>query len=126
MNNMFLYNGEIFLNDWGCATIIGEVTAFSGALKLAPDHVLRKMVSQKNLSAPYKVSQADDLEMIVKCLFMRLNYEFFTSPYLTSEPNELLKFWELQLAPPFWRNLVYLARSMKYDEMIAEIKKILV
>ena len=121
-------NGSVFLNDWGCAVKIGIVTTFAGSLALAPRHILEG-IHTHGLDFKYVPLESDDLEMIVKCFFGRLNPVFHTLPALSddikSDSGFLLKFWDEQLAPKVWGDWIAMATKLDYDGLKKGIESLL-
>jgi hypothetical protein len=136
LSNIFILEKEdsgvksklVFLNDWGCAVPMGVQTTFSGSLQFAPDRVLKLMLSLNDLVIQYEPRPEDDLEMLVKCLSSRINPEFErwrTVPSTVSGIKKLFEFWQQQLSPNFWKNMLHLAQQLDYGEMKNKIMEFL-
>jgi len=129
LSNFFLSsNGTVFLNDWGCAVQIGSATTFAGSLVVAPKRVL-KGIQAHGKDFTYVPKAEDDLEMIVKCFFGRLNAVFHMVPMqsddIKKDAMNLLRFWDEQLAPVVWCQLLTLAKQGKHDRVAALIQDLL-
>lgn len=127
--NIFRYTDKLILNDWGCATSIDKEVSFSGALKYAPDHILKSIIQHKSMEINYKPKASDDLEAIVKLLYSRMNSMYVTIKQtpenITEHSSILLNFWSNELAPAIWQNLLKLARETNYTQLYIEIKKLI-
>ena len=124
-----LSTGTVFLNDWGCAVPMGSSTTFSGSLIMAPNKVLMGIQAHGIQQFLYVPQAADDLEMVVKCFFGRLNAVFHTLPSpsddIKKDVTYLIKFWDEQLAPEVWRGMLDLAQKENYDDLTKQIQKLL-
>ena len=128
LSNMFKFKGKFLLNDWGCATEINKQISFSGSLIFAPDHILKLIHQFSSLDINYTPQPADDLEMIVKCLYSRLNPTFLTiiqSDNLSNDARLLLSFWHRELSPTIWQNLLKFARKTEYESFCGVIRDLL-
>jgi len=115
LNNFFLKNGKVFLNDWGCAAKINVLTSFSGSLVLAPKRVLEG-ITKDGMNFQYKPQPEDDLEMVTKCFFGRI---FHSLPQMVNDlkrdAKTLIQFWNAELSPQYWLNLIGHAQDGHYD-----------
>jgi len=112
------------LNDWGCGTKGGTETSFSGCIQLAPQSVLQQMMEDQSLHISYVPRPEHDLEMVVKVLYQRLN-PFYSSIWDGRDPEKLHTFWEQELAPKMWCDLLLDARNCKYPQLKKKIRRIL-
>lgn len=111
------------LNDWNCATKIGELTTFSGCLQNAPTKILQ-LIKDQGRDAKYRPEPEDDLEMFLKCLFSRMNPEYFII-YGEKDPGKLLDFWNRVFKAEYWIQMLSFAQKRNYQSLIINLKYIL-
>ena len=78
----------------------------------------------------YRPMLADDLEMVVKCFFGRMNAEFHTlfvdaSDVIQKKAKKIDTFWKKQLTPLYWQNLLKSAQKSDYKAIMQEISHLL-
>jgi len=106
---------EVFLNDWGSATKIGEKTTFAGALRHAPDEVLSRFDGEESIACTkYTPKPAHDLEMLVKCVFQLIWPAVYSEIKNTMDPGRILNFWQTYLRGSIWEGLLHAARDTNY------------
>ena len=127
MNNIFLYDGIVVLNDWGCAVKIDSPVPFSGSLTLAPNDVVTAILKEKDMDAKYIPKPSHDLEMIVKCLYVRLN-PVFRLCHLEQTVDGVKarsEFWKKELKGDLWKQMLSAASKCNYEDLGNIIRSIL-
>jgi hypothetical protein len=114
---------QILLNDWTFAMRIGEKTEFEGAMSVAPDDILELLVEDRY--TVYPVEAWHDLEMVVKTVFQSQCSEVCAEIRTSTNPKEILAFWQYHLQPKMWQKMLQAARKCDYNGLIAEIQKFL-
>ena len=127
--NVFQFNDHIMLNDWGCAATMGVETVFSGNTTFAPQYILEKIILQGNKAVRHTPTPKDDLEMVLKLFYLRINvYGCLIPPDHTSidDIREIYSFWEEQFRPSVWTNLAEVARKSDYESLAKDIGNLIV
>jgi len=105
---------QMFLNDWSTAVPAKSHVQFSGALQLAPDHILKAL--KEDPAAEYTAQFSDDLEMVVKAVYGRSVVDFETIAR-TGDAGQLLSLWESALQRPGWQSMLKAARVSDYEKL---------
>jgi hypothetical protein len=127
MNNIFLHNNKVVLNDWGCAVKINQSVSFNGALTLAPNDAVMAIIKEDDMDAKYIPKPSHDLEMIVKCVYMRLNpvFRLCNLEKTVGGIKSRVKFWKEELGGDFWQKMLSAAANCDYQVLGNMIKSIL-
>jgi len=105
---------QMFLSDWSTAVPAYTEDHFSGALQLAPDHILK--VLKEDRAARYTAQYSDDLEMVVKAVYGRSMVDFVMIE-TTQDLDKLFSFWESALKPSRWQRMLTAARACDYESL---------
>lgn len=106
---MFDVNGNLLLNDWGCATKVGVATEFKGALRHAPGRILQAVLQ----GLEYVPQISDDLCMLWRCV-AQSRLSFWAAIQRESDAEKLQEFWEQQSTPVDTQVLTHLAEESDY------------
>jgi hypothetical protein len=109
LHNMFDVNGDLLLNDWGCATKVGIATEFKGALRHAPERILQAVCRGHE----YVPQISDDLCMLWRCI-AQSRLSFWAAIQRESDVMKLRQFWEQQSTPVDTQVLTHLAERSDY------------
>jgi len=115
----------VFLNDWGCAATTTQPIIFRGALRHAPNRIL-KVLKQRGVNATYSAQPADDLQMVVKVVFEMMNLSLYSQISHDNDPNNILSFWQSNLgSKTVWVEMLMAAKNSNYDLLSSLICKLL-
>jgi hypothetical protein len=117
----FSFSSKVFLNDWGSAVRQGQETYFQGALRHAPNHVLICWDNKETYVPQY----ADDLEMVVRAVFHRVDMAAYDQIAGVEDGRRLCAFWDHFLAPKVWHDMVVAAQCCQYKHLKKLLSQVL-
>lgn len=83
------------------------------------------MMESEKVDVIYVPTARDDLEMVVKCFFSRID-PVYSSIQSSTDVKELLQFWRYRLSTDFWINMINCAHNLDYHGLITHMNSILV